>query len=301
MVLRARPSAWHPSTPVHQSRYADGELEFGGRLDFQVKLRGQRIELGEIEHALRALPGVDEAVVLVHAETLVAYVSPAELVQLDRMGEAEAEAETEAAAPFGGVAAAQTAVEEAAAAPVAVGEGGFGAAVPFGRVPALAGAAAALPAYMVPSVVVGVREWPRTSSAKIDRNRLPPPEGGSGAAAEVVPPRSAAERAARDAIAAVLGLPAEGVSVEADFFELGCLPSQIPSRISQTRATHTALRRMHPLFHSFSPTGGNSLHAVRVVHLLNTQLAANQVTNLATLLSIRPTLPWPHSCIPLHL
>merc|ERR1712086_775303 len=95
-----------------------------------------------------------------------------------------------------------------------MGEGGFGAAVPFGR-------AAALPAYMVPSVVVGVREWPRTSSAKIDRNRLPPPEGGSGAAAEVVPPRSAAERAARDAIAAVLGLPAEGVSVDAGFFELG--------------------------------------------------------------------------------
>ena len=38
----------------------------------QVKLRGQRIELGEIEHALRALPGVDEAVVLVHADALVA-------------------------------------------------------------------------------------------------------------------------------------------------------------------------------------------------------------------------------------
>ena len=55
---------------------------------------------------------------------------------------------------------------------------------------------------------------------------------------------------------------------------------------------------MHPSFNSFSPTGGNSLHAVRVVHLLNTQLATNQVTNLATLLSIRPTWLWPHSYTP---
>ena len=187
---------FYPS--IYLPRYADGELEFGGRLDFQVKLRGQRIELGEIEHALRALPGVDEAVVLVYADALVAYVSPAEVVQRDGIGEAEA-----------------------------VGEGSFGAAVPFGRVVALAGAAAALPAYMVPAVVVGVREWPRTSSAKIDRNRLPAPEGGSDAAVEVVAPRSAAERAARDAIAAVLGLAAEGVSVEADFFELGLLTCQI--------------------------------------------------------------------------
>ena len=189
----------HPS--IYLPRYADGELEFGGRLDFQVKLRGQRIELGEIEHALRALPGVDEAVVLVHADALVAYVSPAKVVHADETAEVAVEAED--------------------AAPTAAGEGGFGAAVPFGRVAALAGAAAALPAYMLPSVVVGVREWPRTSSAKIDRNRLPAPEGGSGAAAEVVAPRSAAERAARDAIAAVLGLAAEGVSVEAGFFELG--------------------------------------------------------------------------------
>ena len=95
----------HPPLP----RYADGELEFGGRLDFQVKLRGQRIELGEIEHALRALPGVNEAVVLVHADALVAYVSPADLVQADGNAQAQA-AGTEAEAEV-------VTVEDAAGAP----------------------------------------------------------------------------------------------------------------------------------------------------------------------------------------
>ncbi|HEV2735999.1 MAG TPA: amino acid adenylation domain-containing protein, partial [Longimicrobiaceae bacterium] len=62
---------------------ADGELEYFGRTDFQVKVRGFRIELGEIEAALRALPGVGETVAVVREDQpgerrIVAYVVPAE-------------------------------------------------------------------------------------------------------------------------------------------------------------------------------------------------------------------------------
>ncbi|MEV0588386.1 amino acid adenylation domain-containing protein [Nonomuraea sp. NPDC050310] len=55
-------------------RLPGGELEFLGRTDTQVKLRGHRIELGEIEAVLESAPGVRQAVAAVREELLVAYL-----------------------------------------------------------------------------------------------------------------------------------------------------------------------------------------------------------------------------------
>lgn len=66
------------------ARYlSDGAIEFVGRKDFQIKLRGYRIELDEIQALLRAHPKVDNAVVVVEGEKspearLIAYIIPRE-------------------------------------------------------------------------------------------------------------------------------------------------------------------------------------------------------------------------------
>ncbi|HNP58323.1 MAG TPA: amino acid adenylation domain-containing protein [Gordonia sp. (in: high G+C Gram-positive bacteria)] len=61
-------------------RTRDGNLEYLGRTDFQVKLRGQRVELGEVEAALASAPGVVHAAATVAdgpggSQHLVGYLS----------------------------------------------------------------------------------------------------------------------------------------------------------------------------------------------------------------------------------
>jgi amino acid adenylation domain-containing protein/FkbM family methyltransferase len=67
------PFADEPGTRLYRSGdlvrwLPEGDLEFLGRIDQQVKLRGYRIELGEIEAALRAHPAVADAVVVPRQE-----------------------------------------------------------------------------------------------------------------------------------------------------------------------------------------------------------------------------------------
>ncbi len=58
-------------------RRGDGAIEYLGRLDHQVKLRGLRIELGEIEAGLRSYPGVRDAVVVLREGSDWSVMSPA--------------------------------------------------------------------------------------------------------------------------------------------------------------------------------------------------------------------------------
>jgi amino acid adenylation domain-containing protein/non-ribosomal peptide synthase protein (TIGR01720 family) len=169
----------------------DGQIEFLGRLDRQVKLHGFRLELGEIEALLLEHPAVLEAVVdldrgeagAAGAPRLVAYVVPAP---------------QPAAAAAGGT--------SAPADPLAAQLRGF--------------LRDRLPSFMVPAAVVEMAQLPRSANGKIDRARLPVPRRTRGAAATAAQPARTAVAASQAAIwTELLRVPEVGSGD--NFFELG--------------------------------------------------------------------------------
>ncbi|CAM3753701.1 Amino acid adenylation [Xenorhabdus thuongxuanensis] len=86
------PFSQHPNARMYKTGdlgrwLPDGNIEYLGRYDFQVKLRGFRIELGEIEAQLMQCQGVREAVVIAREDEsgqkrLVAYLRPLDGTEL---------------------------------------------------------------------------------------------------------------------------------------------------------------------------------------------------------------------------
>ncbi|HSU17607.1 non-ribosomal peptide synthetase [Longimicrobium sp.] len=149
-------------------------LQFLGRIDDQVKVRGFRIEPGEVEAALRLHPALRDAAVAVREDggekRLAGYVVPV----------AEAPAADELRAFL----------------------------------------KARLPAYMVPAVFVTMDALPLAPSGKVDRARLPAPDGRRLESAQgYAAPRTPAEEALAGIWAEVLRLPRVGV--HDNFFALG--------------------------------------------------------------------------------
>jgi amino acid adenylation domain-containing protein/thioester reductase-like protein len=184
---------------------SDGSLEYLGRKDTQVKLRGQRIELGEVEyHVQRALPDIEHAAVDIitreAGQALVAFVSFAGTYD---------DNET-------------TSFSDNLIKP----SDSLRAAI----VSLLDNLKAVLPAFMMPSLVLPVRNMPFITSMKLDRKQLrtlasslSPEELATFAPskADKVEPTTDMELKLRDLWAQILGIPAEEIGKNDSFLQIG--------------------------------------------------------------------------------
>jgi aryl carrier-like protein len=161
-----------------------GELEFVGRADRQVKVRGYRVELGEIEAVLAQHPDVHEATVIASDDVtgnrrLVAYVVPSGQ-RVDAHSPLTRQFEPRW--------------------------------FDFLR--------RRLPEYMVPTTFVTVAAIARTPNGKLDRARLPlPSTRRPSLAPALIPPRTALERQLAALWCQALQLTEVGI--HDNFFDLG--------------------------------------------------------------------------------
>ena len=190
---------------------ADGQIEYLGRIDQQVKLRGFRIELGEIEALLRKHPAVEEAVVILREDRpgdkrLVAYVVEEPRTQnLEPNGEQENKGTKE-----------QAVMEIPPR--LSQRERGLGGE---GLPPSLrAFLQERLPSYMIPAAIVPLATLPINQNGKIDRRALPMPDLlGAEAGPAYEAPQTPTEELLAEIWAQSLGV--ERVGRNDNFFALG--------------------------------------------------------------------------------
>jgi amino acid adenylation domain-containing protein len=195
----------------------DGNIEFIGRADDQVKVSGYRVELGEIEAALTEHEMVSEALVLAEEsepgqKRLIAYVVAA------RGNQAPASAGGDG----------YEFQDTAAAVPVTGGPGTvYGRRVKATAEPFRPPSAQELreylkerlPPYMLPAIFVPLDALPLTPNGKVDRRALPRPEQAGLDAAEHVAPRDEMEGIMASIWRKVSGL--EMIGIHDDYFAAG--------------------------------------------------------------------------------
>ncbi|WP_169330949.1 amino acid adenylation domain-containing protein [Gordonia sputi] len=208
---------------VRWQRDDTGELalEYAGRSDDQVKLRGLRIELGEIEAALAAHPAVESAVVVgvggAVATALAGYV-----VLNDSSGLAESPAPADAS------------IDSAESASTTLRH--------F--------LSQQLPAHMVPASITVLDAFPLTAVGKLDKRALPEPQRSSGVHVELVGP-------IEESVAGVFGeiLGVENVGATDSFFDLGGDSLSATRALGLLRREHGDHLELGWLFNDPTPRG----------------------------------------------
>ena len=207
----------------------DGNIEFIGRNDFQVKIRGMRIELGEIEATLRQHETVNEAVVTLRptSDTTLGqgqYRNAVASGRHDISTLRSSDAQPDPTLPRYGTDPVQARHLAADANPSGGEKRLVAYVIPNPRCTIEARQLrdylrGKLPEYMLPAAFVALTSFPLTVSGKINRLALPKPETNLETEESYIAPRGALEEVLATIFAEVLKL--ERIGVRDNFFDLG--------------------------------------------------------------------------------
>ncbi|HEY0603974.1 MAG TPA: amino acid adenylation domain-containing protein [Herpetosiphonaceae bacterium] len=230
-----------------RARYrADGNVEFLGRIDRQLKVRGFRVEPGEIESALMQHPGIHEAAVIAQStgendNRLVAYVTAEPRTKNQEPNEEQGNKETKEQS----IETLPSPIADEAEARRGVGKGPGVRATEGLNTDALRRfLQEKLPDYMIPTLFMVLDAMPISANGKIDRRALPAPTlDRADLATAYIAPRTAVEEVLAEVWGRVLDL--ERIGVYDNFFEMGghsLLATQVMARVTSTFDVDLPLR-----------------------------------------------------------